>query len=91
MWNMTNFLTQLSFNRHNQHKKHLTNVDSEKTGRGKDDSSNFTVVDWGTVISKRSHGSLRLHGDIEPHYSFEARFLFAQQLLHELLAAGEQR
>lgn len=50
--------------------------------------NNVTVVDWGTVISKRSHGDLRIVGDLNPHYGFEARLLFAQQLLHELIAAS---
>lgn len=53
-------------------------------------TSNVTVVDWGTVISKRSYGKARIAGDIKAHYGLEARLLFAQQLLHELLA-GEER
>eukprot|EP00559_Dactyliosolen_fragilissimus_P001241 CAMPEP_0184865524 /NCGR_PEP_ID=MMETSP0580-20130426/18389_1 /TAXON_ID=1118495 /ORGANISM="Dactyliosolen fragilissimus" /LENGTH=364 /DNA_ID=CAMNT_0027364771 /DNA_START=192 /DNA_END=1283 /DNA_ORIENTATION=+ len=44
-------------------------------------STNFTVVDWGTVISKRSYED-RIVGDLKPHYGLEARLLFAQQLLH---------
>mmetsp|Transcript_18313 Transcript_18313/g.39582 ORF Transcript_18313/g.39582 Transcript_18313/m.39582 type:complete len:305 (-) Transcript_18313:36-950(-) len=51
---------------------------------------NMTVVDWGTVISKRSWGGERINGDIGVHYGLEARLLFLQQLLHELLAE-EQR
>lgn len=49
-------------------------------------ATNFTVLDWGTVISKRSFGGERIAGDIKPHYGLEARLLFAQQLLHHLLA-----
>ncbi len=51
-------------------------------------ASNFTVVDWGSVISKRSFGGKRIHGDLKVHYGLEARQLFAQQLLHELLASS---
>jgi len=50
-------------------------------------TSNFTVVDWGSVISKRSFGERRIQGDLKTHYGLEARQLFAQQLLHELLAS----
>lgn len=49
-------------------------------------ATNFTVVDWGTVISKRSYGSQRIAGDIPEHYGLAARLLFLQQLLHHLLA-----
>ena len=55
-------------------------------GRG---HTNFTVVDFGTVISKRSYGEERIAGDMPPHYGLEARLLFAQQLLHELLISDE--
>lgn len=48
---------------------------------------NITVVDWGTVVWKRSFDDDRLKGDISSHYGLEARLLFAQQLLHELLAS----
>jgi hypothetical protein len=46
---------------------------------------NFILVDWGSVISKRSFTKDRIHGDIKPHYGLEARLLFAQQLMHQLL------
>mmetsp|Transcript_3544 Transcript_3544/g.5144 ORF Transcript_3544/g.5144 Transcript_3544/m.5144 type:complete len:387 (-) Transcript_3544:170-1330(-) len=49
-------------------------------------ATNFTVLDWGTVISKRSFGEDRIHGDMLAHYGLEARLLFGQQLLHELFA-----
>ncbi len=49
-------------------------------------ATNFTVVDWGTVMSKRSFGEDRIVGDLGSHYGLEARLLFAQQLLHHLLA-----
>ncbi len=52
------------------------------------DASNFTVVDWGSVISKRSFEERRIQGDIKGHYVLDARQLFAQQLLHELLASS---
>ena len=48
---------------------------------------NITIVDWGTVISKRSFKDERIVGDIQAHYGLQARLLFAQQLLHELLAS----
>ena len=48
---------------------------------------NITIVDWGTVISKRSFRHERIAGDIKAHYGLQARLLFAQQLLHELLAS----
>lgn len=50
--------------------------------------TNFTIVDWGTVVSTRSFGKERITGDLKPHYGLEARLLFAQQLLHELLLAS---
>jgi ABC-type phosphonate transport system ATPase subunit len=50
--------------------------------------SNFSVVDWGTVISKTSFGMEMIvsDGGNAVHYGLEARLLFAQQLLHHLLA-----
>lgn len=47
-------------------------------------NGNMTLVDWGTVMEKRSWGSKRIEGDISAHYGLEARLLFAQQLIHEL-------
>ena len=47
-------------------------------------NGNMTLVDWGTVMEKRSWGSKRIAGDISAHYGLEARLLFAQQLIHEL-------
>lgn len=52
---------------------------------------NLTVVDWGTIMAQRSHGSERITGDLMAHYGLEARLLFAQQLLHELLAEEKWR
>ena len=48
---------------------------------------NFTIVDWGGVIQARSYGEERIKGDLNTHYGLEARLLFAQQLLHEILAS----
>jgi len=48
---------------------------------------NITIVDWGTVISKRSFHHERIVGDLRAHYGLQARLLFAQQLLHELIAS----
>jgi hypothetical protein len=53
-------------------------------------TSNMTMVDWGTVISRRSENEKRISGDIKPHYGLEARPLFAQQLMHSLILADEQ-
>jgi hypothetical protein len=50
----------------------------------------MTMVDWGTVISRRSENEKRISGDIKPHYGLEARPLFAQQLMHSLILADEQ-
>jgi len=69
----------------NHVKEYFTNLSSEE---GLD--HNLTLVDWGTVVEKRSYGLERIGGDITAHYGLEARLLFTQQLLHELLAA-EQR
>jgi len=53
-------------------------------------TSNLTLVDWGTVISRRSENEERISGDTKPHYGLEARLLFAQQLMHSLILANEQ-
>jgi len=53
----------------------------------KSSSNNVTVVDFGSVIAKRSFGEDRINGDSARHYGLEGRLLFGQQLLHELLAA----
>jgi len=53
-------------------------------------TSNLTLVDWGTVISRRSENEKRISGDIKAHYGLEARLLFAQQLMHSLILADEQ-
>ena len=59
-------------------------VRQEKEFKSK--ATNFSFVDWGKVIHKRSFGGERIEGDMKPHYGLEARLLFAQQLLHHLLA-----
>jgi hypothetical protein len=53
-------------------------------------TSNLTLVDWGTVISRRSENEKRISGDIKNHYGLEGRLLFAQQLMHSLILADEQ-
>jgi len=53
--------------------------------------NNITIVDFGTVISKRSFGDDRILGDLSAHYGVEARLLFGQQLLHELRSAELRR
>ncbi len=60
------------------------------TNHNTKNQSNITIVDFGTVISKRSFGNDRILGDMPAHYGLEARLLFGQQLLHEL-RAGELR
>ncbi len=53
----------------------------------KSKATNFSFVDWGKVMYKQSFGGERIAGDMKPHYGLlEARLLFAQQLLHHLLA-----
>lgn len=43
------------------------------------------LVDWGSVILKRSFGDRKIKGDHPAHYELEARLLFIQQLLHEFI------
>ena len=47
---------------------------------------NFTIVDWSSIIKARSFRDERIKGNLKNHYGLEARLLFAQQLLHEILA-----
>ena len=51
---------------------------------------NWTIVDWGSVISKRSYGNTRIAGDIGAHYGLVGRLLFNQMLLHELLVLEQK-
>jgi hypothetical protein len=48
---------------------------------------NITLVDFGSVIFKRSFREKRIRGDHIAHYGVEARLLYAQQLMHELIKA----
>jgi hypothetical protein len=48
---------------------------------------NITLVDFGSVIFKRSFREKRIQGDHVAHYGVEARLLYAQQLMHELIKA----
>ena len=80
MWGLINHIKQYS-----------SSTTSSSNHPPKNAENNITVVDWGTVISRRSNGPRRIDGDISAHYGFEARFLFAQQLLHELLAADQRQ
>jgi len=48
---------------------------------------NMTLVDFGSVIYKRSFNKDRIEGDHVAHYGYEARTLFVQQLMHELVKA----
>jgi len=50
--------------------------------------SKLTLVDWGSVIFKRSHGADKFDGGNSAHYGLEGRLLFIQQLPHELMKAG---
>jgi len=70
----------------NHVKEYFTNLSREEEG-----DHNLTLVDWGAVIQKRSYRKKRIKGDITVHYGLEARLLFAQQLLHELLAAEQRK
>jgi hypothetical protein len=98
MWELVNHIKQYSTTNTPTMTQQSTNNETtpeDGTNKKTNDnqkrhSTNITVVDWGTVISKRSYGNERIAGDMKPHYGLEARLLFAQQLLHELLAA-EQR
>jgi hypothetical protein len=57
------------------------------------DSSNFnmTLIDWASVINKRSYDNERIDGDLKAHYGLVARQLFHQQFLHELMVADQQQ
>jgi len=48
---------------------------------------NITLVDFGSVIYKRSFNAERIEGDHVAHYGYEARTLLVQQLMHELIKA----
>jgi len=48
-------------------------------------TDNVCLVEWGSVILKRSFGDKKIKGDHPAHYGLEARLLFIQQLLHELM------
>jgi hypothetical protein len=96
MWELVNHIKQYSTTNTPTTTQQSTNNEitpedgtNKNTNNQQQHSTNITVVDWGTVISKRSYGNERITGDIKPHYGLEARLLFAQQLLHELLAAEQ--
>jgi len=64
----------------------------KQTSQDKGDmSNNLTIVDWGTVISRRSGNGRRIHGDLPVHYGLEARLLFSQQLMHALILDDQAR
>ena len=65
------------------------NMTMTAQGNNEKRHNNFTVVDWGSVISKRSFGEDKIvsrdwHGS---HYGLDARLLTVQQLMHELVKA----
>jgi len=83
IWNFTNYSKQYFDNismTQDQNKKN-------KTSNGDDHAPNMTLVDYSTVISKRSFGEQRINGDHVAHYGYEARLLYVQQLMHELIKA----
>ena len=61
------------------------------TARGNDEKrhNNFTLVDWGSVISKRSFGEDKILSRDRngAHYGLDGRLLTVQQLMHELVKA----
>jgi len=50
-------------------------------------NNDFLLVDWGSVMDKRSFNVDRIKGDHPAHYGIQARTLFIQQLMHELVKA----
>ena len=62
-----------------------------RTTRGNDDKryKNFTLVDWGSVVSKRSFGEDKIisRDHNGAHYGLDARLLLVQHLMHELVKA----
>ena len=62
-----------------------------RTTRGNDDNryKNFTLVDWGSVVSKRSFGKDKIisRDHNGAHYGLDARLLLVQHLMHELVKA----
>ena len=73
LWNFTNYSKQFF---------HNISLSQKKARR-----PNMTIVDYGTVISKRSFGEDRIKGDHIAHYGLEARLLWVQQFMHELIKA----
>ena len=67
-----------------QYFHNLTMAQKDNVGGPK---PNMTLVDFGSVIYKRSFNKDRIEGDHVAHYGYEARTLFVQQLMHELVKA----
>eukprot|EP00979_Chaetoceros_neogracilis_P005283 scaffold951_cov277-Chaetoceros_neogracile.AAC.6 len=67
-----------------QYFHNLTMAQKDNVGGPK---PNMTLVDFGSVIYKRSFHKDRIEGDHIAHYGYEARTLFVQQLMHELVKA----
>jgi len=72
LWNFTNYSKDFF---------HNISLSQEKA------RPNMTLVDYGTIVSKRSFGRDRIMGDHIAHYGLEARLLWVQQLMHELIKA----
>ena len=80
IWNLTNYSKNYFHN--------ISMIQNEnKAINGEDHAPNMTLVDFSTVISKRSFGETRIRGDHVAHYGYEARTLYVQQLMHELIRA----
>jgi hypothetical protein len=73
LWNFTNYS-----------KDFFHNISLSQGGAPR---PNMTLVDYGTIVSKRSFGRDRIKGDHIAHYGLEARLLWVQQLMHELIRA----
>jgi len=77
LWNFTNYSKQFF---------HNISMTQKKANFGAP-RPNMTIVDYGTIVSKRSFGEDRIKGDHIAHYGLGARLLWVQQLMHELIKA----
>lgn len=87
-----NNATRKFFEEELNHQNYGGHDDSSSSTERKDGERhrpNMTLVDWATVIEKRSYEE-RIDGDIKPHYGLQARLLFGQQLLYQLILADER-
>jgi hypothetical protein len=78
---------RLSLELVNYAKQYFYNISVGHVDNSVEPKPNITLVDFGSVIFKRSFGEKRIKGDNVAHYGIEARLLHVQQLMHELFKA----